>query len=104
MATLFRVSPAEFELQRSGDGRTVHGLVVPFDVVAWVSDGGPTYRELFRRGAFARMIRERGDRVKLLVGHDGRTRLPIGRGPMSLAEDTAGLVARPSARRTWATR
>src|SRR5438105_496144 len=90
-STLYRLSPSEFELVRAGDGRTITGLAVPFNVVAEVSDGGRPYKEMFRKGAFSRTIAERGDRVKLLAAHEGRTRLPIGRAT-SLVEDAAGLV------------
>lgn len=75
-----------------GDGRTLYGLAVPFGQVATVSDGdGRPYRERFERGAFARSIRERGDKIKLLVGHDIR-RLPIGKAT-TLEERADGLYA-----------
>lgn len=70
------LAPGDLELR--GDGRTLFGLVVPFDTEARVSDGGRPYREVFRRGAFTRTIQHRGDRVKLLINHD-RQRLPIGK-------------------------
>lgn len=75
-----------------GDGRTVYGLAVPFGEVALVSDGdGRPYKERFERGAFARSIRERGEKIKLLVGHDHR-RLPIGKA-VTLEERADGLFA-----------
>ncbi|OBJ74377.1 HK97 family phage prohead protease [Mycobacterium sp. 1274756.6] len=75
-----------------GEGRTVFGLAVPFGQVAEVSDGGGhPYQERFERGSFARSIRERGDKIKLLVGHDQR-RLPIGRAT-ALEERADGLYA-----------
>jgi HK97 family phage prohead protease len=71
-------------------GRTVVGIVVPFGQVAEVSDDGRrSYRETFVRGAFARTIAERGQRVRLFTNHD-TTRLPLGRA-MLLREDAAGL-------------
>lgn len=79
---------ADLSVRADREGRTVTGIVVPFDVIARVSDGGPSYDEKFQRGAFAKTIRERGDRVKLLYQHNSRE--PIGKA-ISLREDTAGL-------------
>ena len=79
----------DLEVRASGDGRTIAGIVVPYERVARVSDGGPSYDEMFRRGAFAKTIRERGDRVKLLSQHNSRTN-PLGRA-VELREDNAGL-------------
>jgi HK97 family phage prohead protease len=67
----------------------VHGIVVPFGRTALVSDGGPRYEEGFDRGAFAKTIRERGDKVKLLSQHNSRAN-PLGRATL-LREDTEGL-------------
>ena len=89
MNNISRAFAADLEVRASGDGRTVHGIVVPFDHVARVSDGGPSYNEAFQRGAFAKTIAERGDRVKLLSQHDAR-RNPLGRAT-ALREDAAGL-------------
>ncbi|OBK82137.1 hypothetical protein A5649_09790 [Mycolicibacter heraklionensis] len=73
-----------------GDGRTVYGLAVPFGQVATVSDaGGRPYREMFERGSFRRTIAERGNKVRLLIGHDHR-RLPIGKAT-ALEERADGL-------------
>lgn len=84
-----RFDVPDLEVRSDGTGRTVSGIVVPFDVVARVSDGGPSYDESFRRGAFAKTIRERGDKVKLLSQHDAR-RNPLGRAT-ELREDSKGL-------------
>lgn len=86
---LTRAFASELEVRAAGDGRTVVGIVAPFDQVARVSDGGPAYNEKFVRGAFARTIAERGDRVKLLSQH-ARNANPLGRATL-LREDTAGL-------------
>ena len=51
-------------------GRTVYGVLVPYGTTAEVSDGGPSYREQFAPGAFARSARERGDRTPLFHSHD----------------------------------
>jgi len=88
---LQRYHPADLEIR--SDGREIHGIVVPFDAVAEIREHLRTYREVFRRGAFARTIRERGDRVKLLTSHEHATRLPIGRAH-ELREDAAGVYGR----------
>lgn len=87
------------DLAVRGDGRTIVGLAVPYNVPARVSDGGRPYDECFAPGAFTRSIAERGDRVKLCVSHDRRS-LPIGRA-VSLVEQPDGLhiEARVSATR-----
>lgn len=79
---------ADLSVRADREGRTVTGIVVPFDTVARVSDGGPSYDEKFQRGSFAKTIRERGDRVKLLYQHNSRE--PIGRATL-LREDVSGL-------------
>lgn len=88
MTTITRSYAADLSIRADGDGRTVAGIVVPFDTEARVSDGGRPYTERFQRGAFAKTISERGDRVKLLMQHDSHE--PIGRAT-SLREDAAGL-------------
>lgn len=86
---LHRATPTDLSLR--SDGRTVYGIVVPFDQPAEVRDSfGPPYREVFRFGAFTRTIREAGRRTKLLLNHDALHRLPIGRANR-LAEEAAGL-------------
>ncbi len=79
----------DLEVRSEGEGRTVAGIVVPFGRTAMVSDGGPRYLEMFEKGSFAKTIRERGDRVKLLSQHDAR-RNPLGRA-VALKEDERGL-------------
>jgi HK97 family phage prohead protease len=78
---------AEFaaDLEVRPDGRTVTGLAVPFDVPTTRDDGV----HVFRRGAFARTIAERGHRVRFMVNHE-HDKLPIGRATV-LREDPAGL-------------
>lgn len=83
-----RAFAGDLSIRADTEGRTVAGIVVPFDTVARVSDGGPSYDERFQRGAFAKTIRERGDRVKLLYQHNSRE--PIGKA-VSLREDASGL-------------
>lgn len=77
------------DLEIRGDGRTIAGIAVPFGQEATIFERGRRYVETFVHGAFARTIRERGDKVKLLVQHD-RQSLPIGRATM-LREDRNGL-------------
>ena len=88
---LKRLHHADLEI-RGGDGRTICGLAVPFDQEAVVVENGRRYTEVFKRGAFARTINERGPAsVKLLVNHD-RGNAPAGVAQV-LREDAAGLYA-----------
>ena len=83
-----RAFAGDLHIRADGEGRTISGIVVPFDTEARVSDGGPSYVERFARGSFSKTIKERGDRVKLLLQHNSHE--PIGRA-VSLREDAAGL-------------
>ncbi|MGB3359873.1 MAG: HK97 family phage prohead protease [Rhodococcus qingshengii] len=87
--TLTRALSSDLEIRSSGDGRTVHGIVVPFDSPSDIRDYDGEYTETFKRGTFARSIAEAGYRVKLLAQHNRQT-MPLGRA-MSLREDAAGL-------------
>jgi HK97 family phage prohead protease len=73
--TLRRLAP---DLSIRSDGRTIYGRVMPYGVETTVNDGFGAYVEVFRHGAFAKTIRERGDRIKLIVNHDKFGSLPIG--------------------------
>lgn len=73
------------------DGRTLVGLAVPFGDELDVSDFWDDYTEVFRRGAFAKTIREASRPVPLLVSHEHRT-LPIG-AATKLVETNDGLAA-----------
>lgn len=66
----------EFALDTLEDTRTLTGLAVPYGVPG--NPSGAAQRYVFRHGAFTRTIRERGDKVRLMVEHDTR-RLPIGK-------------------------
>lgn len=81
---------ADLEIRSDGDGRTVHGLAVPFDRETTVNDGYGAYQEVFRKGAFAQTINGGVDRVKLLGNHN-RAKFPLGKAT-ALREDRAGLV------------
>ncbi len=84
-----RCFAGDLSVRADASGRTVAGLVVPFDVVARVSDGGKPYDEKFVRGSFKRTLdRGASSRVKLLLQHDHAE--PIGRATL-LREDAAGL-------------
>ena len=87
---LRRAWTPHLDLEIRGDGRTVYGLAVPFDSPTPIHDRSGRYDEVFRMGAFANTIRERGDRVKFLANHDRQT-LPLGKAVM-LREDPAGLI------------
>ncbi|ANQ69436.1 HK97 family phage prohead protease [Rhodococcus sp. 008] len=87
--TYTRALSSDLEIRSSGDGRTVHGIVVPFDSPTLIRDIDGEYEETFKRGAFARSIAERGDRIKFLSQHQ-RTSNPLGRAVL-LREDPAGL-------------
>jgi HK97 family phage prohead protease len=82
-----RSFPADLEIR--GDGRTVVGLAAPFGVTTRIGDPMYGFDETIRRGAFARSIRERGDKIKFLAMHNYEA-LPIGRATL-LREDPAGL-------------
>ncbi len=87
MDMIHRASHADLELR--GDGRTVVGIAVPYDSPTFIRDATGSYTEVFRRGAFAKTIAERGDKVKFLAQHDRRS-MPLGRATL-LREDAAGL-------------
>ena len=81
---------ADLEIRGGPEGRTVVGIAVPFDSPTEIREPGRSYTEVFRRGAFARTIAERGPgRIKFLALHD-RRKLPLGRAEM-LREDSSGL-------------
>lgn len=91
MSNLIRDFVADIEIRSDGTGRTVHGILVPYNTPARVSDGGPAYEEMFAPGAFARDIEARnGDYrgVKFLYQHQHDE--PIGRA-VELRDDAAGL-------------
>lgn len=86
---LTRAYAGDLHVRSEGDGRTICGTVVPYGVAARVSDGGPSYPEMFEFGSYARSVAERGDRVKLLAHHNTRT-MPLGRATL-LREDPGRL-------------
>src|SRR5689334_18705900 len=68
--TLVRVAPCDLSVRDDATGRTLFGIVVPYNVVATVSDGGPSYEEMFAPGAFSRSVQQRADKIKLLTNHN----------------------------------
>lgn len=82
-----RFLTAGFEHRAEGDGRTIYGIAVPYDVEMRVSSDTT---EVFRQGAFADVIRA-PHRVKLLRGHDAKA-YPLGRATL-LRETDQGLYA-----------
>jgi len=78
------------DLQVRSDGRTVYGIVMPYNVETRVNDGAGPYIEVFRKGAYAKTVQERSDKVRLVVNHDKHGQLPVGRSEV-LREDAAGL-------------
>lgn len=84
-----------FDVRESadGDGFTVEGILVPFDVVTHgASDPGRKriYSETFKKGAFAKTIQEAGRNVVLRPAHGGP---PVGKAVL-LEERTDGLWGR----------
>lgn len=75
----------DLEVRAGEDGRTVCGIVVPYNFEQRINS---QLTEVFRPGAFAAVTRA-AHRVKLLVSHDSNA-LPIGRAT-KLEETPAGL-------------
>lgn len=75
---------AALEVRAEGDGRTVVGIAVPYDIEQRIS---PTIVEVFRKGVF-RDVTRAANRVKLLFQHKSDS--PIGRATM-LEERDNGL-------------
>ena len=88
MSDFTRDFAADLEIRSDGSGRTVHGIVVPWDSPARVSDGGAPYTEQFQRGAFTKHLNERTRPVKLLSQHNRDK--PLGVSTV-LREDASGL-------------
>jgi uncharacterized protein len=90
-----RAYTADLEVRSGSDGRTVHGIAVPFDSPTTVDDGWGVYEETFRMGAFKKTLREQrlpdgSSKVKFLANHDRIGRFPLGRATL-LEEQSVGL-------------
>lgn len=77
------------DLTVRGDGRTVYGYAVPYNMEAVVDDGYGQYVEQFKRGAFRNVIKDPG-RVEFRYQHDDDLLAWIGNA-MLLREEDAGL-------------
>jgi len=75
----------DLEVRAEGDGRTICGICVPYNVEQRIHAG---LTEVFLPGAFDGVTRA-AHRVKLLMGHDSKG-LPLGRAT-TLREDASGL-------------
>jgi uncharacterized protein len=64
---LFRGYTADLTVR--GDGRTVYGYAVPYDVDAIVNDGFGDYAERFTFGAYRNVVKQ-AHRVKFQYAHD----------------------------------
>lgn len=80
-----RAFETDLEIRKEGDGRTICGICVPYNVEQRIH---ANLTEVFRPGVFSRVV-PNAHRVKLLVGHDAKA-LPIGRATL-LREDANGL-------------
>lgn len=88
------IERAATPLETTGDGWTVEGLAVPYDVPHEVSDdgGASTYWEAFAHGAYTRDAAKGGRWVNLMVGHTGdEGDRYLGR-CVSIREERAGLM------------
>lgn len=85
-----RFAPADLSIR--SDGRTVHGVLVPYDSPAQITEPTGSYTERFAFGAFSDLVGNRAQvgRIKLLSQHQRREN-PLGRA-VELTEDRTGLV------------
>lgn len=75
---------------RGAEGRTLWGVMCPFDSPASIRDAQGSYMETFQRGAFSRSINNRGDRIPAYAKHQHHN-LPIGV-VRDLTESDKGLI------------
>ena len=64
------------------------GVITAYAAVFGTTD---SYGDVIQKGAFSKTIAERKDKIKVLVNHDGWSRLPVGK-PLLMAEDSYGLL------------
>lgn len=79
---------ASGDLEVRAEGRTIAGIVCPFNSPTEINEWGVRYTESFERGAFAEAVAA-PTKVKFLGQHD-RQAFPLGT-VVSLREDAAGL-------------
>jgi len=77
------------DLQLSGDGRTVKGILAPYNEIAEVNDGFGPYLEMYKPGCFERCIRGNAQYLRVQLEHDGHW---VGRGDV-WRDGPAGLAA-----------
>lgn len=65
------------DLEVTGDGRTVTGLLAPYNQPAKVDDGFGPYWEMYKPGCFDRCLRGSPSYLRFHLEHDGRW---VGRG------------------------
>jgi len=71
--------PDQFEIE-GAEGRTLHSRLMRWDEENMVSDGGPAYPEVWRKGVFAQSIRRAqstGRGWPLMFNHD-KNGMPVG--------------------------
>lgn len=71
----------ESEMTVTGDGRTVTGMLAPYNEIARVNDGFGPYWETFQPGCFARAITGRATYLRVQLEHNGHW---VGRGDVWL--------------------
>lgn len=83
----------ETELALTGDGRTIHGMLAPYNEVAQVDDGFGPYWETFEPGCFERCIKPNSNYVanylRVQLEHNGHW---VGRGAF-FRDQPSGLCA-----------
>jgi HK97 family phage prohead protease len=77
MEPLVRAYPSAVEVE--GDGRTVVGLLAPYNERAEVDDGFGPYLETFLPGCFTRACKGRPEYLRVQLEHNGHW---VGRGSM----------------------
>jgi HK97 family phage prohead protease len=65
------------DLELTGDGRTILGLLAPYETPALVDDGFGPYWEMFRRGCFDRPMKGSPSYLRVQLEHNGHW---VGRG------------------------
>src|SRR5262245_5017654 len=92
MSDGIRIRSIETELSIKGDGRTVEGMLAPYNQPALVDDGFGPYWETFLHGCFQRCIgnNDNARYLRVQLEHDGKW---IGRGDV-WRDTTEGLCAR----------
>lgn len=77
------------ELSVVGDGRTINGMLAPYNEEALVDDGFGPYYEAFMPGCFDRCTRGRANYLRVQLEHNGHW---VGRGETWI-DTSAGLCA-----------